>query len=138
MLKILDEANLQLKAEKCTIVQESKECQGYIFTRTGISPIIIKAHGIGDRLRPNNLKQIRSVWRAVNQFNKFILNLAAKSFPFRTILKKDADWIWDHEHEEAFLKNNDEIKKVVEQSHFKRNQDIRIVCDASKQGLGAI
>ena len=43
LLKILDEANLQLKAEKCTIVQESKECQGYIFTRTGISPIIIKA-----------------------------------------------------------------------------------------------
>ena len=84
------------------------------------------------------MKQIRSVWRAVNQFNKFILNLAAKSFPFRTILKKDADWIWDHEHEEAFLKNNDEIKKVVEQSHFKRNQDIRIVCDASKPGLGAI
>ena len=74
----------------------------------------------------------------VNQFNKFIPNLAAISFPFRTILKKDADWIWDHEHEKAFLKFNDEIKKVVELSHYKRNQEIRIICDASKQAIGAV
>ena len=53
-------------------------------------------------------------------------------------MKKDADWIWDHEHEKAFLKINDEIKTVVELSHLKRNQDIRIICDASKQGLGAV
>ena len=36
------------------------------------------------------------------------------------------------------MKINDEIKKVVELSHFKRNQEIRIICDASKQGLGAV
>ena len=75
---------------------------------------------------------------AVNQFNKFIPNLAAVSFPFRKILKKDADWIWNQDHEHAFLKINDEVKKVVELSHFKRNKEIRIICDASKQGLGAV
>ena len=26
----------------------------------------------------------------------------------------------------------------MELSHFKRNQEIRIICDASKQGLGAV
>ena len=36
------------------------------------------------------------------------------------------------------MKIIDEIKKVVELSHFKGNQDIRITCDASKQGLGAV
>ena len=35
-------------------------------------------------------------------------------------------------------KNHDEIKKTVELSHFKRNQEIRIICDASKSGLGAV
>ena len=53
-------------------------------------------------------------------------------------MKKDADWNRNHDHEKAFLKINDEIKKVVELSHFKRNQDTRISCDASKQGLGAV
>ena len=64
--------------------------------------------------------------------------MASISFQFRSILKKDADWIWNAEHEKAFVKINDEIKEVVELSHFKRNQEIRIICDASKQGLGAV
>ena len=47
-------------------------------------------------------------------------------------------WTWNIEHKNAFVKINDEIKGVVELSHFKRNQEIRIICDASKQGLGAV
>ena len=138
VMKILDEANLQLKAEKCIIAQDSIEWLGYKLTRTGISPVNAKAQGISERLRPNNLKQLRSFLGAVNQFNKFIPNLASISFPFRTILKKDAEWTWNEEHEKAFVKINDEIKRVVELSHFKRNKEIRIICDASKQGLGAV
>ena len=30
------------------------------------------------------------------------------------------------------------MKKVVELTHFKRNRMLRIFCDASKQGLGAV
>ena len=137
-MKILDEAKKQLKAEKCIIAQESIEWLGYKMTKTGISPVNAKAQGISDRLRPNNFKQLRSFFGAVNQFKKVIPNLASISIPFRTNLKKDAEWIWNGEHEKAFVKINDEIKRVVELSHFKRNQEIRIICDASKQGLGAV
>ena len=138
VLKILDNANLQLKAEKCVVAQESIEWLGYKLTRTGISPVNAKSQGISERLRPTNLKQLRSFLGAVNQFNKFIPNLAAISFPFRSSLKRDADWTWNSDHETAFKRINEEIKKVVELSHFKRNQEIRIICDASKQGLGAV
>ena len=138
VLKILDNAKLQLKAEKCVVAQESIEWLGYKLTRTGISPVNAKSQGISERLRPTNLKQLRSFLGAVNQFNKFIPNLAAISFPFRSILKRDADWTWNSDHETAFKRINEEIKKVVELSHFKRNQEIRIICDASKQGLGAV
>ena len=91
VLKILDVANLQLKAEKCVVVQENIERLGHKLTRTGISPVNAKSQGISERLRPTNLKQLRSFLRAVNQFNKFIPNLAAISFPFRSILKRDAE-----------------------------------------------
>ena len=113
VMKILDEAKLQLKAEKCIIAQESIEWLGFKLTRTGISPINAKAQGISDRLRPTNLKQSRSFLGAVNQFNNFILSLASISFPIRSILEKDADWKWNAEHENRFVKINDEIKEVV-------------------------
>ena len=53
-------------------------------------------------------------------------------------MKQDADYNWDAEHEKVFLRINDEIKRAVEVLHFKRNQKIRLTCDASKQGLGAV
>ena len=138
VMKILDEANLQLKAEKCVIAKTSIEWLGYKLSRTGISPINTKAQGISSRLRPTNLKQLRSFLGAVNQFNKFIPNLATISYPFRSILKKDAEWNWQKEHEEAFSKINQEISKTAELSHFERDKEIRIICDSSKHGLGAV
>ena len=138
VMKILDEANLQLKAEKCVIARTSIEWLGYKLSRTGISPINTKAQGKSCRLRPTNLKQLRSFLGAVNQFINFIPNLATFSYPFRSILKKDAEWKWQKEHEEAFSKINQEISKTAELSHFKRDEEIRIICDAGKQGLGAV
>ena len=102
VMKIPDEANIQLKAEKCVITEESIEWPGYKLTRTGISPINTKAQGISDRLRPTNLKLLRSFLGAVNQFNKFIPNLAGNSFPFRTILKNDAERIWNEDQKMRF------------------------------------
>ena len=121
VMRVLDDANLQLKAGKCIIAQESKEWFGYKLSRTGISPINTKSQGISERLRPTNLKQLRSFLRTVNQFNKFIPRLAAITFPFRSILKKDAEWEWNEEHEKAFLKVNEEIFNVVEVTHFNGN-----------------
>ena len=94
--------------------------------------------GITEKLRPTNLKQLRSFPGAVNQFNKFIPDLAVICSPFRSILKKDATWNWNDDHEEAFFKANREVKKVAELTHFKRNRPLRIICDASKNGLGAV
>ena len=122
LMKILDEANLQLKAEKCIIAQESIERLGFKLTRTGISPIDAKAQGLSDRLRPTNLKQLRSFLGAVNQFNKFIPNLASISFPFGTTLKKRRRLDMEHRARKRICKKNDELKGVVELSHFKRNQ----------------
>ena len=54
------------------------------------------------------------------------------------MLKKDASWEWKEDHEEAFLKINEEIKRVTELTHFKRGLELRIICDVSKEGLGAV
>ena len=64
--------------------------------------------------------------------------MAAECFPLRIILKKDADWKWSQDHERAFERINNQVKKEVELTHFKRNYQLRIICDASKQGLGAV
>ena len=52
--------------------------------------------------------------------------------------ENDADWIWEDEHEKAFNEINIDVKRVVELSYLEKNNETRIICDASKQGLGAV
>ena len=138
VLKRLDEANVSLKAEKCTFAAKQIEWVGYKLSQEGVEPINSKVQGITDRLKPTNLKQLRSYLGAVNQLNKFIPDLAKLCFPFRTLLKKENDWNWGIEQETAFKKVNEEIKRAVKVNHFKRNCPLRVICDASKSGLGAV
>ena len=92
ILNVLDLANLQIKADKCKIAQNQIEWLGFKLTSSGVTRVNTKVQGITDRLRPTNLKELRSFLGAVNQLNKFIPDLAAECFPFRSILKKDAEW----------------------------------------------
>ena len=61
-------------------------------TNSGVSPEYINLQGITEKVRPKNLKKSRLYLRAINQLNEFVPDLAAECFPFRIILKKDADW----------------------------------------------
>ena len=137
-LETLDGAKLQLKAGKCKIAKKDIEWLGFRMSSQGISPVTTKVQGITEKLRQTNLKELRSLLGAVNQFNKFIPDLASMCFPFKSISKKDAVWNWTDEHERAFRRVNQEVKKIAELTLFKRNQQLRIICDASKQNLGAV
>ena len=138
VLKRLDEANVNLKLEKCNFAATEIEWVGYKLSQEGVAPINSKVQGISDRLKPTNLKQLRSYLGAVNQLNKFTPNLASICYPFRTLLKKDTNWEWNKEHDKAFEQINNKMKTVTILNHFKRDCPLRIICDASKAGLGAV
>ena len=88
ILKVIDDAELRLKEGKCNFAKQEIEWLGFKLTNSGISPFNSNVQGITEKLRPTNLKELRSFLRAVNQFNKFIPDLASTCFPFRSILKK--------------------------------------------------
>ena len=75
---------------------------------------------------------------AINQMNKFIPNLAKFCAPLRQLLKRDQEWNWKDELGKAFKTKTEAIKKVTELKHFKRNLELRMICNASKVGLGAV
>ena len=76
-LKTLDNAELQLKSGKCKIEQSEIAWLGFKMSNEGISPVTTKIQRITEKLRPENLKQLRSFLGAVNQFIKFFPDLAS-------------------------------------------------------------
>ena len=75
VMQILDKANLQLKVDKCNLACKKIEWLGYELTRSVISPVNGKVQGIKEKLRPTNLKELRSLLGAVNQLNKLVPDL---------------------------------------------------------------
>ena len=90
--------------------------------------------GTSIRLRPGDLKELRSFLGAVNQLNKYIPELANVCAPFRSSLKKDVEWTWTEDHEKMFKKVNEEVKEDAELKRFKRKLPLKIICDASENG----
>ena len=59
-------AILLIKTEKCKFAQSQIVRFGVKFTNSGVSPIIDKVQGITEKMRPTNLKELRSYSGAVN------------------------------------------------------------------------
>ena len=104
--------------EKCKFAQNEVEWLGYHLTQTGIRPINTKIQAITDKLKPKNLKELRSYLGAVNQLNRFIPNLAQLCFKLRPLLKQDKSWNWNETHDKAFEEITKQVKRVTEVGHF--------------------
>ena len=70
------------------------------------------------------------------QMNRFIPNLARLCAPLRPLLCKTKEWKWTDQHENTFQTIKKEIQEITEIKFFKRTQQLRIACDASRDGLG--
>ena len=72
ILKVIDDAELQLKEGKCNFAKQESEWLGFKLTNSGISPFNSKVQGITEKLSPTNLKELRSFLRAVtNSINSY-------------------------------------------------------------------
>ena len=69
---------------------------------------------------------------SINQFNKFIPNLASLSAPFREHMQKNKAFKWSTVHVEAFEKIKKEICNTVRHHHFDVKLNTRVKCDASR------
>ena len=77
---------------------------------------------------------------SIHHLIKFIANLATLSAPIRPLLSSSASkkkLEWNDKHSAAFKNIKNAIQNIKEQKHFNINNETRVKCDASKEGLGA-
>ena len=64
--------------------------------------------------------------------------LPESSAPLRPLLSESNEHIWTPECQNAFKNLKKQVSNIVELRHFDIHKDIRIVCDASHNGVGAV
>ncbi|XP_028077305.1 uncharacterized protein LOC114279278 [Camellia sinensis] len=93
---------LRMNPLKCAFGVTAGKFLGCIAHRHGIDPDPAKVAAITNMPRPTNLDELRTFLGRASYWRRFIPAMAEITQPFNSLLKKDAKFIWNEEHKQAF------------------------------------
>ena len=109
VLERCEKINLTLNKEKCVFKCKEVTYIGHKLTKDGIKPDDNKVRTINEMPAPSDKKGVERLLGTVNYLGKFIPNLATVTEPIRILLRKDTEFEWSYEQDQAFQ----EIKAIL-------------------------
>ena len=109
---------------------------GHLLTANGISPDPAKVTAIKNMPAPTDVSAVRRLCGTVQYLARFIPNLADNLEPLRALTKKNADWNWTAECQQAFEKIKNLITEDAKLAYFDINKELFLQVDSSKSGVG--
>ncbi|KAF7137056.1 hypothetical protein CNMCM5793_006907 [Aspergillus hiratsukae] len=107
VLKELQENNIRLKLLKCEFHVQETEFLGHWISTSGIHVEQNKVRAIRDWPQPKNVKGLQQFIGLINYYRRFITGYAKVMQPLFALLKKEAKFEWQGEHEEAKKSNTE-------------------------------
>ena len=137
-MQILQDNHLTVNESKCEWKRKEVSFFGHTLSAEGIKPLESKVEAVKSFPPPKSRKQLSSFLGLINFLAKFIPNLAKETATLRTLLRRDSEWIWGENEQNAF-----ESLKLLATSdtvlaHFNTELETFLITDAGAVGLGAI
>ena len=132
------EVNLKLNPAKCEIGVLELTFLGDVVSAEGLKADPEKVRAIDEMEKPQSVKDLQRFLGMVNYLSRFIPDLSTRAAPLRTLPEKKDQWCWAHEQEQSWLDLKSSLKAAPVLQFFDPKKPIRVSCDASKSGLGAV
>ena len=134
----LQEHGLHLKQTKGAFMSSSVEYLGYMIDVEEIKATPKKVEAISKAPQPKNKIELRSFLGLVNYYGKFIPQLASVTQPLNHLLCKKTCWKGTAKCERAFTTFKAQLTSTKVLVHYDVNLPLRLACDASAYGVGAV
>ncbi|KAJ8375572.1 hypothetical protein SKAU_G00061520 [Synaphobranchus kaupii] len=138
VLSRLEKFGLRVQREKCEFFKGSLEYLGHVIDATGLHKSPEKLRAIAEAPAPTNVGQLRSFLGLINYYGRFVPNMATMLSPLHALLHKGTHWKWSPECEKAFCSAKDQLLSERVLTHYNPQLPIRLACDASPYGVGAV
>lgn len=138
ILKLLQDAGLTLKLEKCRFFDKKIEYLGYEVSSDGIKPGERKTIAVKEFPTPNNTHELRQFLGLASYFRKFVKGFGEVARPLTKLLKKDSQWSWGEEQIKAFATLKTKLIERPILALFDPKLKTELHTDASSLGLGGI
>ncbi|MCG8113098.1 MAG: RNase H-like domain-containing protein [Candidatus Thiodiazotropha taylori] len=138
VLQKLQDFNLRVNKEKCSFFQEEITYCGHKIDSNGLHKTKEKIEAVINAPKPENVTQLRAFLGLVNYYSRFLPNIASVLHPLYKLLKKDVKYTWTAAAQKSFETVKDMITSDTVLTHYNPNLPVRLACDASAYGLGAV
>ena len=138
VLKRFDNSGLTLHPDKCEFNKSSLAFFGFVFSADGISPDPEKVKAIHEACPPSSTSEVRSFLGMVTYCAKFIQNFSDITKPLRELTKKNVQFHWEQQHQQAFQEVKDALTSDTVMAYFDKRKQTELTTDASPWGLSAI
>lgn len=138
VLSIIEGSGMKIRKDKCKFAVTSVEYLGFKIDGSGIHKTTGKVKAIQQAKLPSNVTELKAFMGLVTFYGRFIPNLATIAHPLHNLLKKDVEWCWTDECDEAVNKIKIEITSPRFLTHFQPDLPVKLTCDASAYGIGAV
>ena len=110
---------------------------GNIVTSSGLKPCPEKTAAIYNMPAPEDKTALQRLLGMIRYLAQFIPNESSLTAPLRNLLKKDAPWHWEHEHEAALNQLKEALMQPTVLAYYDVKKPVLIQTDASQYGLGS-
>ena len=138
MLQKLQEHGLRVRKEKCEFLQPSVEYLGHKIDANGLHALESKLEAITKAPIPRNIQELRSFLGLLNYYGRFIPNLASILHPLNALLRRDSEWVWSKECNQAFELAKEKLVSADVLVHYDSTLPVKLAGDASAYGVGAV
>ncbi|XP_063547273.1 uncharacterized protein K02A2.6-like [Cydia strobilella] len=138
LLQRSKEIGIRFNKEKCKFCVTEIIYLGHKFDKQGMRPDDSKVRAIMEMPYPEDRKGLERFLGVVNYLSKFIQNYSDSVAILRGLLKKDSEWIWDHNHSNAVDLLKAKIASAPVLSLYSTELPVVISVDASSVAVGAV
>ncbi|POM76783.1 Reverse transcriptase [Phytophthora palmivora] len=137
VFEVMRANKLYANIDKRVFAAEEIMVLGCFVSRVGVRADLEKVKvTIAAWTTPWSPKDLRKWLGLANYLHKHSTGYAELARPLSDLLKKDADWVWEQQHQDAF----DSIKASLQQAPVlalpDENKSFNVVCDASGYAIG--
>ena len=130
--------HLVLNPDKVKLRSKSVPFIGHILTDEGLKVDESKVEAIMKMPAPTDIAALKRILGMVGYLAKFLPHLSEVCEPLRQLDRKDVEWCWLEQHQDALTKIRELITAAPVLAYYNVKREVTIQCDASQSGLGAV
>lgn len=138
VLEILRKEKLYAKKSKCEFFQQEVNFLGHVLSADGLAVEPVKVKAIEEWPPCKSVEEVRGFLGLAGFYRRFVPNFSKKAIPLSELTKKNQQWKWGGEQQQAF----ESLKRAVSEAPVLVTADpsrpFSLSTDASGYAIGAV